>query len=401
MIRCGPQLEQLEKRLLLTVGVALNDAGDLVVDGDASGDVAIVADGGVYTVSDDDGDQVVDGEVTGSIRIALEGEDDGANDNVTIDLGGGSVQNVSANLGEGDNSLSISNGSVSGRLSYRGGDGSDDVTIDVAIGRGIFARLGGGDNSLTIRDSVGDPAEGEDAVPEVGGGIIVSGGDGNDTVTVDEDAAVARLIFARLGGGDNTVNINGDLGSSLVVHGRGGADTLNVSGNVGRSVTASLGDGDNSVEVGGDIGKNLTVRAGDGNDTVTIAEGAAVGRNVNLRLGGGENTVTHEGATAGNLLIRTDNAEDEDRITIADDSVEGEIITKLGQERFSFASFFERLLSRFRGRGRGRGHGGDEGDGGEGDGGEGDGGDGGHRGGGGLRSLFEGIIERFRNRFRP
>ena len=234
MVRRAVQLEQLEKRLLLTVGVALDD-GNLVIDGDATGDVAIVAVEGVYTVSDDDGDQIVDGDITGSIRIALEGEDEGANDNVTIDLGGGSVHNISANLGGGDNSLSISNGSVDGRFTYRGGDGSDDVTVGAALGRGIYASLGDGDNSLTITDSVANPEEGEDPVAEVGGGIIVSGGDDNDTVTVDEGAAVKHLLFARLGGGDNTVDIAGELGSSLVIHGRGGADSVETRGESPRS----------------------------------------------------------------------------------------------------------------------------------------------------------------------
>ncbi len=58
-------------------------------------------------------------------------DSDGAtnDDVVTIDLGGKTVDSLTVNLGDGDNSLTVKNGTVGSNLLARGSSGDDSLTI--------------------------------------------------------------------------------------------------------------------------------------------------------------------------------------------------------------------------------------------------------------------------------
>jgi hypothetical protein len=271
--------ESLEERRYLTVDVSVSDDGDLVVVGDADGAVAITAvDAGTFEVTDNGVVVATVEGVTDDIRIRLAGEGEGADDQVTVNLGEQAVDIVYANLGEGDNSLIVGGGTVERGLFYWGGDGNDAVEIDSTVERCLSVSLGDGDNTVSLAGSLGS--------------VSLRGGDGNDAVTV-------------------TASITGSL-------------------------QASLGDGENSLSVAGAVEGSVRYRGGEGNDAVTIAESASVGGNVLAKLGGGENSLTHAGTTEGDLIVRSSNEEDADRITVAEGSVGGETSIGAGEQMDGF-----------------------------------------------------------------
>ena len=67
--------------------------------------------------------------VTDDIKIQLDAEGRGDTDVVSIDLGGQTIDRVLADLGGGNNRLSVENGSLEGRLVYRGGGGDDTLAV--------------------------------------------------------------------------------------------------------------------------------------------------------------------------------------------------------------------------------------------------------------------------------
>jgi hypothetical protein len=258
--------------------VAVTD-GDLIVSGDADGAVEIVAVAeGAYRVTDNGvliADETTLTGVTDDIHIKLEESIDGTNDVVTVDLGAQAIDRVYAQLGDGDNTFQILNGTASG-LVYRGGDGIDSVSIDATIESRATVTLGDGDNDLAVNAAVGN--------------LAIHGGDGADLVAISEAATVSR------------------------------------------SVMANLGDGDNSLTVASEVDGNVRYDGGDGNDTVALLTSAVIGENFSARLGDGENSVTHEGTVEGDFRAVSFN--EDDTVDIAETAVVGgETILGLGEQQ--------------------------------------------------------------------
>jgi hypothetical protein len=305
------KFESLENRLCLSVSVSV-DAGDLVVSGDADGAVEIVAvSAGAYRVTDNGvliADESTLTGVTDDIRINLEENVAGTNDTVTIDLGGQTVDRVYAELGDGDNSFELTNGTAS-VLNYRGGDGIDSVALSATIESRALVSLGDGANDLTVSGAVGQ--------------LTVHGGDDADLVAITDTADVSKGVIAHLGDGDNSLSIAGTVEGQLLVSARDGADTVTVAegATIGRNVRLALGDGDNSATIAGNVDGNVAYDGGDGNDSVTLTETAILAKNFLARLGEGENTVTHNGNVAGNFRVVS--ANEDDTVDISDTAVIG------------------------------------------------------------------------------
>lgn len=316
------RFEPLENRLCLSVSVAVTD-GDLVVSGDADGAVEIVAvSEGAFRVTDNGvliADETTLTGVTDDIHIKLEETVDGTNDTVTVDLGGQAVDRVYAQLGDGDNSFQILNGTASG-LVYRGGDGIDSVSIEATMDSRIVATLGDGDNDLTVSGAVGN--------------LSIHGGDGADLIAISATATVSGGVTAKLGDGDNSLALAGAVEGHLLVSARDGADTVTVAetASIGRSARIALGDGDNSLTVAGQVDGSVGYNGGDGNDAVSIAASAVIHENFSARLGDGENTVAHEGTVEGDFRVVSLN--EDDAVDIADTAViGGETILGLGEQQ--------------------------------------------------------------------
>lgn len=315
------RFESLENRRLLAVSASVTAGGDLVVQGDAEGAVQIVAvSPGAYQVTDN-GNVVADVTgVTDDIRIALD-KTAGAGNQVTVDLtnlGADAVDEVIASLGNGANTFTLMGGSANS-LTYKGGRGTDDVTLDTPITESAGVGLGGGDNSLTVNAELGR--------------LSVKSGSGADVITLAATAPVANGVDAHLGEGDNSFSAAASIGGNLKIQTGDGDDTIELPDGttIGKSVKLQLGGGDNTTTIGGDIGGSLKYNGRDGNDSIAIAATAAITDNFFARLGAGDNTATLDGTVGGNLHIVSANANDQ--VAIADPAlVSGATTLGLGEQ---------------------------------------------------------------------
>src|SRR5215208_2066497 len=116
------RFESLEKRLALAVTATVS-AGDLVISGDADGAVAITSVGAGNFEVRDNGVLIADSTTLTGVNDDIEINIDqtaGADNTVTLDLGTQTVDQISANLGNGANSLSVTGGGANS-LVYQGG----------------------------------------------------------------------------------------------------------------------------------------------------------------------------------------------------------------------------------------------------------------------------------------
>ena len=332
--------EALESRICLAAS-AVVDEGDLVISGDAEGDIEIVAVGaGLFEVSEG-GVIIADSSelqgVTDDIRISLEETTSGTNDYVSLDLGDETVDRVYADLGGGDNSLLVTGGSAT-RFVYRGGDGVDNVQIDTTVDTKAWLRLGDGDNSLTVHGDVG--------------ALYARAGDGTDTVVFSETSTSGRASV-RLGDGNNQLTHSGTMDGRLNVRAGDGDDIVHIDENasVESSVHLRLGDGANSVTVAGLIGGSLGFHGRDGDDSLSVSQSADVADNVRARLGAGDNSVTVDGAIGGDVNVTSENAEDEARLSVDEGNVAGEVNLTPGEQTngyFHFSPGRGRIFRSFR-----------------------------------------------------
>src|SRR5262245_13295136 len=148
--RFRPRLGRLEDRTvpsvsasvaggLLTVSGAATNAGDAIKIVQTANNTFDVFDGAVKVNASP--------LPASNVRLALTS----ANDIAQIDLGGFSLSgSVGANLGNGDNTLSVGHGTIGGYLNVYGGRGRDAVTLDglaqgsLSVGRNVYIALDGG-----------------------------------------------------------------------------------------------------------------------------------------------------------------------------------------------------------------------------------------------------------------
>jgi hypothetical protein len=294
--------ERLENRLCLTVIAEVVD-GDLNVSGEADGPIQIIAqvEEASFLVTDNGAEVGTFEGVTDDIRIQLDMDDTATDDDVTLDLTGATVDRVIAKLGDGDNRLAVQGGEVGSSLMFRSGEGNDvlEIAAEAVVTRNVYAFLGEGENTVDIDGTVER-------------NLIVKTGADADQVLIDEGAVIQRSVSARLGDGANVVNHAGEIGRNL--HVRAGVDDdaieIMATAMVERSVSLSLGAGNNQLNGAGEIGGNLIFRGGDGNDTVNIGEDDFLAGSVRIHLGSGDNSVVHAGEIEGRLFVRSANSED-------------------------------------------------------------------------------------------
>ena len=330
--------EALESRIYLAATAVVDD-GDLVISGDAEGDIEIVAVGsGAYEVSEG-GVVIADSTelqgITDDIRIVLEATTNSTDDDVLLDLGGEAVDRVYANLGGGNNTFGVTGGSAANIL-YRGGDGIDDVEIDSTIDRFAWICLGEGDNGLTVNSDIGR--------------LFVRGGNDADNVALSELAIVGSASI-RLGEGSNQLIHEGAVEGRLKVRGGDGGDVVTVGENamVDDSVQLHLGNGTNTTTVEGFVGRSVGYKGGDGDDTLTVSATAEVVDNVHTKLGEGENSVTVNGTVDGDVDVLSANAEDESRIAVDEGNVAGEVSLRPGEQTAGYYHFAPGRGRSFRG----------------------------------------------------
>jgi|GEM_PF-2481605 len=238
-------------------------------------------------------------------------------------------------LGDGDNSLTILEGSVHGTVKFGAGDGNLDVGGEIGAGAIVMFGSGeshavaangitgnasisfaGGDNTLISGDDIKGSASvafnGADsnvlnadyirqsaAVTFGDGdnvanllGVLEAGsvtfGNGNNNVGVSGEAGIRDAATLTFGNGDNVLNVESDIrGEDVTITFGNGENSVSVDGDI-RSATLTFGDGDNRFTVEDDV-KGVTATFGDGANTVVLDDGA---QKSTLTFGDGDNSVT-------------------------------------------------------------------------------------------------------------
>ncbi len=351
--RC--EVESLEPRVCLALEVAL-EGNWLAISGETIGPVEVKVEqmpvesgtAPAYVIShngNEIGAPIFLDEASAGVQLQL-GD---SSDQVTVDLGGESVSKIYADLGRGDNSLTLINGEVTESLTVRGGDQADKVRLpnSAAVNGLVHLALGEGENLIDIAGAVGL--------------VVVEPKGGSGTLELDTTAVVDQL-FARIGQGDETATLAGTMAHAAQTSDSYDAFQFAGSARHGQTVrdagylqglatdTAShaevlLGQRDNStvttstaagaapiggVDLGADaaelpastIESSVRPRRTSGG-TVAIATAAVVGGKLAAQLANGDNALSPQGVVGNNLIVVTINPKESVSI-----KVEGEVVDK-------------------------------------------------------------------------
>jgi hypothetical protein len=328
--RTALRLESLEGRDvpagLATVGVS--PAGVLTLaavpgrDGDEVLSVARRADG-AYLVTPAPGTalRVGKSDVTTPLPVfgvtaGLAADLGAGNDQLSLD-GAAFAGSVAVRLGAGNNTLNVFDTTVGGGLSVTAGGGFDTVFFagtGVAVGGAFTAALGDGTNlvrtdlaratfgAFRVAGGAGNDvlrATGNDlALSVAAGGLTFAGGGGANTVALGDGAAkvaVAGRVAISGAGSGNTVTVGGtrfDAGSLSLAFG-GGTNSLTADPaefHLAGSLSWASGAGDDALllrAADARIGGAVVVSVGDGPVEVRVSptDFLAVGRGVTVRAG--------------------------------------------------------------------------------------------------------------------
>jgi hypothetical protein len=265
-------------------------------------------------------------------------------DTVSVLLGGGATATVAT---DATNALTVLNtsfgrvagASANGRLDIDGSVGVDTIEIRGVINSAgsIDIRTQGGGDAVRVgvTPSVQTPENPppipspQDAV-QIGGSLTVDGGDGADSIMVENALAVGNIVLHGGAGADSirsgsaeSVPAGSRVGSStrgdLVIHGGDGADNVFVNqATTVNSFLVNVGDA-----VAGGAGNSVVVRNSSfGNDSAILGGAHAdnldldavnLVTNLYLQTGGGNDSVNMQGTlvTAGALTINTGAGDDE------------------------------------------------------------------------------------------
>ena len=281
----------------------VGSSGDDFINGQGGNDIAFGGAGNDFmlggagndTLDGQQGNDTLNGQAGNDVLLGGENDDTfvldpngGGNDSANGGLGLNQIQVVGTNLAD---TLTVSSsGSV---LSISNGIGTIAVTANI---QNVSIDARGGNDTVTVNN-----------IAAIGFLVLnVQGGDGNDV-----------LNASAAGSGSVRVRLNGDAGNDTLT-GSNGGDTL--GGGAGNDVLAGLGGNDS---IDGGIGDD-NIGGGNGNDTVVGGDGAD---SINGQLGddslsGGNGNDTLLGAD-GNDTLKGEVGDDVLNGLAGDDSIEG------------------------------------------------------------------------------
>ncbi|HTQ39012.1 MAG TPA: hypothetical protein VMJ32_08285 [Pirellulales bacterium] len=346
-------IESLEKRCMLDGNVTTSFAnGILTITGDSTSNAIAIT-------TPSDGVLKITGLMQGGEPTLINGE------SVKQGLG---VTSIVINFNDGDTGVNVGNDvvvitnlSITGSISITTGDGDDFIGIGnfdnssgevdsavnslqgaVDVGKGFTINMQGGENTLSAQDVSSQTS---------GANMTITGGDGDDTVTLKNTAIIHGVGFSDIGdsslnfnnlttknlaltlgiGNDSVTLQNSTVSVSANINTGYGNDTVNLQQDVLGSLTSSLGPGDDQF-TGDNVTINgpTTIDAGKGNDTVTLNTVQArdltvlmnigddqmsltdvTAKNALLNGGDGADTLTVSGLTATTLTMNGGNGNDQ------------------------------------------------------------------------------------------
>jgi hypothetical protein len=269
------------------------------------------------------------GDLTGtsvrSVHVdlqAITGTGDGSADSV-VALGTNGDDRLSAGNAAGEQTveglsvaLSVFGDEAADAIRVEGLDGADTFTSSVAVSGQIPVHFTGGDGADTAHYNGSDQADEigiardatEAAVFATGAAtmlvdptvesLIVSGGDGNDTIAGQN--GLATITALTLQGGDGNDDLRGGDGADTL---NGGKGDDHVDGNIGAD-TAFLGSGDDHFQWDPGDGSD-TVEGQAGKDTLDF-NGSNAAEQIDLAANGNRLRLTRN---VGAITMDTDNVE--------------------------------------------------------------------------------------------
>lgn len=187
--------------------------------------------------------------------------------------------------------------SLPGSITVFAGAGDDRVFLVGEVAGSLVTHLGpsstlasNAGNSLNLVSSVFPPPVGR-RVTLVRGSLIVTGGNGTDSVGTDH-ATIGGSLTSHLGGGANSTYLfYSSVGRDLVVTGTAGPDVVGSSDlDVAHSIVLLLGRGDNTIAQNLGRSTRIVVGTGDGNDDVRFLQ-QDVRDAVKVALGAGDDAL--------------------------------------------------------------------------------------------------------------
>ena len=301
---------------------------DLVITGDATGQLEIVAQGRDSFQILDNGEVLYDfNKVRGDLRIELAGGDD----NLKLNLGGHKFKHdVIVDLGDGANQLQVAGGTIAGRLVIHGGSEQDNVTLgdDLHVRRDVRVNLGDGTNQFQVADA------------RLGGHLKYQGGSGEDQVTIADDARLDGHAVVKLGDGANQFDLaDARVDGHLKVHGGDHQDVFTIHedavlrkharlwtgdgedsvvfAGTARNLVVNMGDDDDTLLLAGSVWAGVHVHMGDGNDHVEVASTDSLGKTAKIKLGDGDDSFSGETSRRSHMVK---GGSGDDSIEIVDNS---------------------------------------------------------------------------------
>ena len=205
-----------------------------------------------------------------------------------------------------------------GSLTLALGAGSDSVAMSgLTVAGNVKVTGGEGDNSLTVGGAT-----------EIAGTFSVKNGAGNDDVVLD-DVVVVQGASIDNGGGVNATALSASFRSSLTIKGGSSIDAVQLtSGSVGGVATIQTGDGESTVTVSNMTLAGLKILNKTGPVTFTLSDSTS-SKGLALTSTSGATDVTIETATViGTTSIKS--GAGPDGMTISSSNFEGSVSITTG-----------------------------------------------------------------------
>jgi len=195
--------------------------------------------------------------------------------NVTlVDIGSGSTVNIvsSGNNNSANQTLNFASATSvaftanignGGNKTITGGESNDTITLNGTGSGNVVATLGGGNDTITVNATLV-------------GTVNVDGGDGNDTITIRGSGGSGGGHTVMGGDGNDTISATNSGSANLVISAGSGADTISIGVSGAHSILG--GDGADTITATTFVGSDDTVRGGDGADVLsfTLSGGSSV-----------------------------------------------------------------------------------------------------------------------------
>ncbi|MGQ3353711.1 MAG: beta strand repeat-containing protein, partial [Phreatobacter sp.] len=238
-----------------------------------------------------------------------------AGDNITLVAGASIVAGGVATLGVDVGSKDTGQGGVldiagdvsASRLDLNGGGENDTITVrKLAAGLALSIRAGAGDDDIRIGSAPTATSQSTSVLSALAGSVDIDGGEGADTVTVDDSGTIAsgslELSASRLTG--LSLPLQASIGYQgveklAILTGKTTGGTQRITGT--SAVTSlTLGSGDDRIIVGGNVGVGAVARlvdisAGGGTNTLVIDDSGDTAANTGDKAG-------RVGGSSGNLI---------------------------------------------------------------------------------------------------